>query len=328
GAMPLYSLVRQRQAWLGAAAFALLCIAPSLLNPHSNGFTGDGDFLASFTGLDIGALLAAPARILSLQLFSEPALLGLFFLGLGLLAFKRPPLFYFMAAFFFSYAAAFYFFFRLEARFMLPLVIFYALAGGYAFGHFSRRKAALAVLCALLLIPLGSSLRLAALELQGDTRANARAWALEHIPQGGKVLVDVPLMRLSTDKGAVEELRAIDPGAVRRADEADAHLSEAGKRTLHALNLFTAPDASLPDLSAYAEAHGYEYVIYSPNDDSQSQGRRAALDALARQGALAASWDGMKGFSVTGSAFYGPLTELFSGKPLGSDVRIYRLDRD
>lgn len=336
GTAPLKHLLRDMRMYRGGALFAALCVLPSLLFSRSNGFAGDSTFLASLGSLNLTSLVASPVRVLLLQLHSEPVLIGLCLAGMGVLAFAHRRLFYFLLGFFLSYAVIFFLLFRIEPRFMLPLVALYALAGGYAFEHLSRRTWALALLCALLCVPLAASVRLDILAAGSDTRVHAREWLLTNAADA-KVLVAAPLMRVSPNATAVAELRAIEPQAVRRTDEADEALSLADPAYgMHALNLFTVDRPQFfSTLPAYAAEHGYAYFVYSPeltarkpafNDGfSKDPAFKQGPEALAAAGTPAASWQGMRGYSIADSSFTGPLSELFFGKGFGPDIVIYKL---
>ncbi|HVV39387.1 MAG TPA: glycosyltransferase family 39 protein [Candidatus Paceibacterota bacterium] len=326
GTMRLREIFKEKLLYGAVVLFALLCALPSLLYKNSNGFAGDGTFLTSLAHLDIHALLLSPVRILLLQAYSEPVLIGLFLAGLITLVIVKRPMFYFILGFFLSYCAIFFSAFRLEARFMLPLLIFYTLAGGFAFDYLARRTWVLALLCVLLCIPLVASVRFSMLAIESDTRAMAREWVLAHTADE-KVIVDAPLMRISATADAVAELRAIDASAVRRTDEADESLSKTDPSYgIHALNLFTVnQEAFFETLPAYWAAHGYNYLIFSPSAAAADPERLKGLRALAAKGALVASWEGLPDYSMQNSAFTGPFTELFSGKQFGPDMVIYKL---
>src|SRR5882757_4841539 len=91
------------------------------------------------------------------------------------------------AGFIAAYLTVFYVFYRFDPRFVVPLVPFFSMIGGYAIARLWGRHTAVA-LCIFLSVPLMVALRLSYLAVQGDTREHARSWVLEHLSPSDHVL--------------------------------------------------------------------------------------------------------------------------------------------
>lgn len=322
GTTPLITALRDKRIWSGVLLFLILAPIPSLLYPYSQGFLGGVLMLHGQTTL-LG-FVTSPFTALLLYARSEPVLISLFLVGVGALWLHKRRWSIFFIAFFLFYVLLFYSVAAFEYRFFLPLVPLYALIGGYAGYLMTKTRLTTAILFLLLLIPLAETVRLSTLAYQGDTRAFARSWALEHLKPSDKVLVYGELMRLPVNKESVVELRTIDQGAVRRTDEAGALLNRAG--IPHALNLSTVTSENfMHDIATYARNHTYDYLIYDPAYAIDPK-TIAAFNDLVANAQLVREWNGFDhSFSVAGSMFTAPLPLLFSHASLGPTMRIYKL---
>ncbi|HWB33896.1 MAG TPA: glycosyltransferase family 39 protein [Candidatus Paceibacterota bacterium] len=318
----LQEALRDRWTLAGAGAFVLLAPLPSLIYPYSQGFLGG--VLDLHQGTSALGIAASPLAALMAHGLAEPVLIGLAILGSIALWFGNRRWFAFLISFFIFYALLFYCLAIFEPRFLLPLVPLYALLGGYAWSAVRGRRPIAILMALLLLVPLASSLRLAALAYEGDTRQLALQWELSTLSPSDKILVFGNLMRFPVRQDALDELRSIDPGAVRKTDEAEA--SVGGMDVPYALNLYAVHDQNfLSHLAAYARAQGYEYLVYTPDEPGDSA-LAAQLQELASRGTLVAQWDGFGNtFSVAYSAFTGPLPFFFEDKLLGPSVAVYKL---
>ena len=315
----ILNVLRDRLVWVSVGVLALLAPLPTLLYNNSHNYLFGALFVNNKTIL---GLLLSPVQALSALAYAEPILVILFLAGLVLLFLHNRQRFVWLSLFFLGYVILFYFLTHIEPRFLLPLVPLYALVGGYAIYWCTKQKIGVVFICVLLCIPLCTSLRLSQLTLQDDTRTNARVWALESLTSQDKVLVYADLMRLPTNTESVAELRALDPHAVRRIDDAEALVS---RNTPHALNLYTLQNESFfTTLPLYAKTHGYTYLIYQPGMANKEQ--EAAFTALIASATEVGRWQGFGDtFSISKSTFWSPLPYFFSNNSLGPTIVAYRL---
>ena len=309
--------------FFGALIFFSLAGIGWLLYHSGNTFIGS---MTLHQSKSFSGLLMSPWSALSTIFFSEPVLVVLAILGLGLLAFKCRRASLLLAALFTVYIAVFYLFFGFEARFVLPIIPFLAIAAGYAVASLVSRRWSVFVVV-LLSIPLVVALRLSFLSAYGETHQSARAWALERLMPNDKVLVYSSALHIPTQKAAVAELRSIDPNALRKADEADEAIND--KTAPYVLNNLTSliGEPFMNDLPKYARAHGYEYLILEPRSlPSAGTTTQKAFASLTKDASVVAHFDGF-GYemSLDESQFREPFTTLFQNKLLGSDIVIYRL---
>ena len=323
GNIPLRDLFKSRLLWIGGFLYVGLSLLPFLLHAKSDGITPDMTYEAQKS---IASFLMIPFTTFSYTLFSEPVLTLFAILGV-VLAYRAHRAFTLSAiCFFFVYTVALFFVFRFESRFLLPLTLLYALFGGYVVLWFWESAWGKYFICVLLCIPLFAAVQLSALATIDDTRALAREWAQQHIPAQERILVAARLTRLPASKDAVQELRTIDPNALRRADTADEVLN--APNSYHALNLFTIEkDDFYSTLPAYARKNQYRYLIYSPTFLDGSPEAVAAFEALTKNATLLASWKGLNDdYSIAYSAFRPWSNALFTNEYLGPSIEIYRLN--
>jgi hypothetical protein len=315
-----------RDPWILSSAFVFLTLSPlpSLIYPYSQGFLSGVLVLHGQTTLF--GFVTSPLQALMQYAYSEPVLIGLFLVGIGAFWLYHRRWFIFFVSFFLFYVLLFYTVAAFETRFLLPLVPVYALIGGYAGHLMSRKKTTTVILLMLLFIPLAGAIRLGTLAYKGDTRAYARDWALRELKPSDKVLVYGELLRLPVNQESVAELRAIDPSAVRKTDEAGAMLNRTD--IPHALNLYTTKNEEfLGSLAAYARKHDYDYLIYEPSHVSDAK-TGAQFNKLIAQAQLIKEWDGFgDSFSVARSKFTAPLPLLFARKSLGPTMLVYKLPK-
>jgi hypothetical protein len=313
-----------RDSWIlsGGIMFLLLAPLPTLLYPYSQGFFGGVLLLHGQTTL-LG-FIASPVSALLKYAYAEPVLILLFLAGIGAFWNYHRRWCICLLAFFLFYVLLFYSVAAFESRFLVPLVPFYALFGGYAGYLMSRTRVAALILLVLLLVPLVSAVRLSTLAYQSDTRTFARNWALSELQPTDKVLVYGELLRLPANSSSLAELRSIDPAAVRKTDEAEATLDRTD--VPYALNLYTVQNETfLENLATYAHDHNYDYLIYEPAYTSDTR-VAAQFDELIRRAQLVRTWEGFgNSFSVAGSGFTASLPQLFANKSLGPTMFVYKL---
>lgn len=307
----------------GSVVFLMLSAAAWLLYHGGNNFTGTITFLDS--SKSILGLFASPLQVISMIVFSEPVLVVLSAGGLMYCVFFAKRVGILIAGFFAIYTAIFYIFFYIESRFVVPLIPFLSILGGYAIARLWNRRSTV-FLCILLIIPGVVAIRLSYLALQGDTREHAREWVTLNLESSDRVLVFSSALHVPTQKAAVEELRSIDPGALRQIDEADAAINNA--EAPHVLNNLTS--ISNQDFSAelpqYAKQHGYAYLVLEPRSLVGAPAMARGLMSLTADASIVARFDGFETpMSVWASSFTEPFTSLFQPKLLGPDIVIYRL---
>ncbi|MBI2612512.1 glycosyltransferase family 39 protein [Candidatus Kaiserbacteria bacterium] len=308
--------------FLGVFAFVILALIPGFLWQGGNAFLGATTL---FEGKSLVGLIAAPWSALSLTLFSEPVFTVFFLIGAAFLVARERQVFFFVLGFFFLYVAVFYTFFRFDARFLLPLLPLYALLGGYIISRLWNRSTAL-LMCIVLLVPLAASARLAYLSFQGDTREHAREWVLENLGPNDRVLVYSSSLHIPTQAKAVEELRSIDPSALRKIDEADERLNRGD--VPHALNNLTSliETPFMQNLPAYAQEKKYTHIVLEPRSLEGTAETADVIATLRQDAVVAAHFSGIGAkTSVWESAFLEPLPALFADKRLGPEIVIYRL---
>ena len=129
-----------------------------------------------------------------------------------------------------------------------------------------------------------------------------------------------------TKEGAVAELRAIDPHALRKIDEADEALNR--HDVPHSLNNLTSlmENPFMGNIPSYAREHGYEYLILEPRSLAFSATTTEVFASLTKDAPVLARFEGFgTTMSIWESAFLEPFTKLFEGKSMGPDILIYRL---
>ncbi len=302
--------------------YVILACIPFLLWGGGNKFIQS---ITLFQEKTLGGLLRAPWSTLSLTVFSEPVLTLAFLLGLGWLFFEKRRIFFFFALFFLVNALMFYVLYTFHARFLLMILPIYALAAGFFLAQLRTRIPAI-VLCVILLVPLIASTRVSYLAYEGDTREEARSWVLQNLPTDARVLVFASGMRIPTTATAVDELRSIDAGALRAADEADERLNRSD--VPHVLNNLTSlvQTSFMRDLEHFASAKGYEYLVLEPRSLENDPGGRQAIESMIARGTERAHFSGLGySMSIWENAFLDPILTLFTKKQFGPDVVIYRL---
>lgn len=329
----LYYLLFDARSWkgvprdlpslgLGALIFAALAVLPSLLYQSGNAFLGA---VTLFEQKSLGELLQSPWSALSLIVFSEPVLSGVFLLGLGMLFFSYKRLAALIAAWALFYIALFYFLFRFDARFLVPLLPLFALAGGYAIAQVwnQRTKFLVPIVLALSLVV---AFQVSLLALQGDTRDHAREWVLTGLDASDKILVFSSAMHIPTQKAAVAELRAIDATTIRSIDEADEVIDR--KNAPYALNNLTSIGnlEFVANLPTYARQRGYTHLLVEPRSLVMFPEMAEAFATITNDAEIVQEFKGLgDSTSIFNSAFLEPFPVFFSGKTFGPDILIYRL---
>ncbi len=307
---------------IGLSLFIALAILPSLLYQSGNAFLGA---VTLFESKSLVGLLVSPWSALSLIAYSEPVLVGSFLLGLVAMGLTRRRLTTLIVGWTLFYMAVFYILFRFDARFLVPLLPLFALLGGFGIASIWNRKTIVPILIVLVL-PLVVSIRVSYLAWEGDTREHVREWVLENLAPSDKLLVFSSAMHIPTQKGVVEELRAIDSEVIRSVDEADETIDRSD--VPHALNNLTSiknPEF-VDKLPSYAREHDYTYLLLEPRSLVLFPEMADAFALITERAEVVKQFDGLgDSTSLFNSAFLEPFPVFFSSKSFGPDILIYRL---
>ena len=313
-----------RLFFVGSGIFVSLAMIAWLL------YHGGSSFVGSITihqPKSLAGFLLSPWSAVSLIVLSEPVLVALSVLGIVYCALWEKKAAVLIAGFYAVYVAVFYIFFRFESRFVLPLVPFLALLGGYAVARLWNRRLT-AFVCIVLVVPLFNAVRLSYLAMDGDTREHARQWVLAHLAPSDRILVYSYEMRIPTQAAAVNELRAVDANALHQVDQADETTDRHDvPYTLNNLAMITDP-GFFKNISAYARQHGYSYVLVEKGALLAAPvTTQDEIMSLVKNASVVAHFDGMgTAMSIGGeSGFTQLFTELFQPKSLGPDIVLYRL---
>jgi hypothetical protein len=307
---------------LGASLFVALAILPSFLYQSGNAFLGA---VTLFEQKSLVEFLISPWFALSLIAYSEPVLVGVFLFGLATLFFSYRRLAALITLWTLFYIAVFYFLFRFDARFLVPLLPFFALVGGYAVTRLWNERTKFFLLIPLAL-PLIAALQVSSLAAQGDTRAHAREWVLTHLADKDKILVFSSAMHIPTQKEAVEELRSIDSTAIRTINEADETIDR--DDVPFALNNLTSIKnlAFVQNLPAYTKKHGYKYLLVEPRSLTLFPEMAEAFASLTENAEVVQRFEGLGDTtSIFNSAFLELFPTLFYSRSFGPDILIYHL---
>lgn len=323
-----YKALKDPFSYVLLLIFAVLLVIPGLIYPLSFGYKGAITILEAKSIL---GLVASPIAFLKPIIISEPILTLFAFLGL-IFAIRKKELFAWPLLLYVGlYGVVFYLFFRYTHRFAVPLIPFLALFAGYGFGAFFQKTSNTfikAVLVLTLFVPIVISAQLGYLAYQNDSRILARQWVEANIPEGSKILVISPLLRLASTKEAIEEQRLIDPASIRKVDEAEAFFDGNSRyQSFHALNLYTIQRVAFYDrVVEYIKKHRYEYIIITPQEGFVKKYYEALKSVLHKEATLIQSFGNPQGiYTLSGSEFRGSPLGFWQLKEFGPQVLIYEL---
>lgn len=332
---PIGKLLLQKWFWQAVGVFVSLFVLAFVIWPRGYGyFLKVGEISSTGASKSLVGLVNFFWFYIFNLIRSEPVLI--IFICLGLLAMffveKRRALVF--MSFIFLYFTIFYLFLVHVDRFILPLYPFLAISAGYGLAQvFERlsvrswRLALLSVVCVLLVIPI---LRFDYLLLKNDTRVQTIAWVKNNLPDGVKVAVLAPLMRLPATVEALQEQQELDASSLRQVERAEMSLADklptGGK--YHALNLYNVKHRVLfGNLAEYLKSNNYQYIIYNPAF-AKEQGVDFLNNYLGKEIKIFA---GSGNFSKEGGheripdGFGRGLQELFYSSSLGPDIVIVKL---
>lgn len=311
----LASALKNSKFWFIAALTGCLSILPSLLYPKSNGFIVD---ITTQSTKSLLGLILSPINFLQFITFSEPVVILLLVLGLFYLYKKEKKVTLILFSFIYFYSIVYYVMFRFESRFLLAVLPLIFILGGYACDMlYKKNKWFIIILC----IPLIGSLKLGQLALLNDSRIHAVNWVEQNIEKNTKVIVHGSQLRIPSTKEAVQELRSIDSGAIRRIDTAE---ENTGVGELHSLNIYTVKDEDFfKNLPLFAKNNKYTILVreYGRSDfhNYVSKIINTNSEILNTFGTDNIS------HSIAISDFSGSLMTLFKTKMLGPQIDIYKL---
>ena len=301
----LSELLHKKFIYALGAMFVALAFLPLWLHPSSIGFQGK---ISIFDSKSLGGFLSGPFIFLKPLLFAEPVLMLFFMFGLIFAFFRHRKLFWTSLIFISVYSFVFYFAFRFEDRFLTPILPMIAIMAGLGFVQLFIRSRFFII---LLILPLIFSMRLGHLALVNDSRENLRIWIEKNIPEGSRIITDVYLMRLSSNKAAIEEQQKIDPASLRQADRSELYF---GKNQIypsfHALNFNLVENAFEKNITKYANDNLYDYLVLSGDVDA---------------GDVMVSFGENSGFSISESRLGKNPFQLFEIKSLGPIVSLYKI---
>jgi len=264
-----------------------------------------------------------------LLLFSEPALLISLLVGLWIAYRNKLSRRFAVVSILFTviYVAIFYLGFHLQGRYILMLYPLFAIIGGYGLWKMGKWPSVL-----LLSFMLLTVLRFDQLLIRGDTRTQAREWIFENVPEQTSVAVLARLARLPSTPEAITEQEKIDPGSLRKIDEAERALPSSllpGPH-YHALNLATVKGGDFfTYLPEYLRTHHYQYLVISPdfaNAHDFSLDKFGYLP-IGQAGPVIEfkGYDGNDDINDLSNGFGGGLPFLFSGRSNGPTIEIRKL---
>lgn len=311
----LKTVFKNTKFWIITILTGFLSILPSLLYPKSNGFIVD---ITSQSVKSIFSLILSPVHFLQFIALSEPILILLLILGLWFLYKKDKKITSVMFLFIYFYSIVYYLMFRFESRFLLAILPLIYIFGGFACDILYRKnKWFIIILC----IPLLASLKLGHLALINDSRIHATKWVQQNIEKETKIIVHGSQLRIPSTKEAVDELRSIDSGALRKIDIAE---KNTGTGDFHSLNLYTVKNENFfKNLPSFIKNNGYTILI-------RERGRSVFHNYISQiitkdTMTLAMFGSDIAPHSIATSEFRGSLISLYKTKILGPVVDIYKL---
>ncbi len=311
----LKTVFRNTKFWIITILTGFLSILPSLLYPKSNGFIVD---ITSQSAKSILGLILSPIHFLQFIILSEPVLIILLVLGLCFLYKKDKRVTAGIFLFIYFYSVVYYLMFRFESRFLLAILPLMYIFGGFACDIlYKKNKWFIIILC----IPLLASIKLGHLALINDSRIHATKWVQQNIEKKTKIIVHGSQLRIPSTKEAIDELRSIDSGALRRIDTAE---ENSGTGDFHSLNLYTVKNEKFfKNLPSFIKNNGYTTLV-------RERGRSGFHDYISQtinKDAIPLATFGrdFASHSIATSEFRGSLLSLYKTKILGPAIDIYKL---
>lgn len=311
----LTSVLRNSKFWIVAVLTGFLSILPSLLYPKSNGFIVD---VTTQSAKSLTGIILSPIHFFQFIALSEPVIIILLILGLFFLFKKDKRITSVLFIFIYFYSVVYYIMFRFEARFLLAILPLVFILGGYTCDVLYRKnKWFIVILC----IPLLASLKLGQLALINDSRIHAVNWVQQNIEKDTKIIVHGSQLRIPSTKEAVQELRAIDPTAVRKIDTAE---ETKNKGQFHSLNLYTVKDQDFfKNLPKFVKNNNYTILV---RERGRSDFHNFVSNTVTTDSKLLTTFGtDLIPHSIAISDFNSSLISLFKTKMLGPKIDIYKL---
>ncbi|OGF74595.1 hypothetical protein A3J56_02245 [Candidatus Giovannonibacteria bacterium RIFCSPHIGHO2_02_FULL_46_20] len=307
--------------------FLFLAGASIALYPFGFHLASDSSILGPKT---LVGFILSPFVFFRPVLISEPILT--FFVMVGLIASFRTArtFFYSVLIFLVSYAAIYYGIFYYAHRFTIYAFPLFSLLAGYGASMLTRhlsKSSAYMIISAVVVLLSAMAFRLDWLVLQNDSRAQAREWAENNLPQNAYVIVYGRLMRLSSTQSAIEEQRAIDQQSLRSIDRAEQYFKKnpRAKKSFHALNIHGINEKFFETIAQYAKDNNYSYVIFAESENMEDQFELARLRALAKNSKLLVAFGSPQQHTAIDESFFGTPLEVIRLPSLGPAVFIYEL---
>lgn len=165
---------------------------------------------------------------------------------------------------------------------------------------------------------------------QDDTRLAAAKWVEDNIPAGSKIIMDSQSMRLTNTKKGIRELRAMDPSALRAADEALLSLPDnrypAPAYDVVNLN-FVSPETRVKFSADLFHKQGFKYLVVEYGNSSRVAKDTGRLASRAKLLQHFSQWESPHAQAFDGSGKLGRLSvsDLFRMRRFGFFVDIYEL---
>lgn len=328
--------------WQALAIFLVGSGIAYLIWPNGFGFLSlfknvtPGD---SETHKNLGGLVQAYWFYARNFIKAEPVLLLTFVIGSLILFYRRHRVGMVIWLFILFYISTFFLVFSTADRFILVVYPFITVIAGYGFiifyeYIFVQNKRIAQVLCVIMILSLSIPiLRFDYLLYKNDTRVQAIRWIEQQLPIGSKIMVAVPLMRLSPTNEALSALQQIDSNALRTIDKAEQKLPQNffKNKRFNAINLYTvSSNLIFHNLRDYMKENGFDYLVidesYAHQRGINFQPKEVGEVIQIFNGSVSGINNGLSPGHETIPDGYGDgLRELFLSPSLGPNIVIVKL---
>jgi hypothetical protein len=328
--------------WQALAIFLVGSGIAYLIWPNGFGFFGSFKKIipgGSDTHKNISGLLQAYWFYATNFIKAEPVLLSTFLIGSLILFYRRNKVIIVIWLFIIFYISTFFLVFSTSDRFILVIYPFIAVIAGYGFVIFYeyifvRNKRIAQVLCVIMVLGLSIPIiRFDYLLYKNDTRVQVIHWIEQQLPMGSKIMVAVPLMRVSPTNEALSALQQIDSNALRTIDKAEQKLPQNffKSKRFDAINLYTVSSSSIfLNLRDYMKENNFNYLIidesYAHQRGVNFQPQEVGEVIRIFNGSISSINYGLSPGHETIPDGYGDgLRELFLSPSLGPNIVIVKL---
>lgn len=325
----VFDAIKDRRLYVALFIFLLLAGISIAIYPFGFHFGNDNSF---FKPKALTEFFRSPYNFFLPAVTAESILFLLALVGCWMLVKEKKRFGWVVLLFCLIYAAIFYMLFYFAHRFTIYTIPLIALLAGYGLESLRARlptkieRAALLVV--LLLLPLVPTLKLDWLAFKNDSRAQARVWAEQNLPENTHIIVYGRLLRLSSTKSAIEEQRIIDPRSLRSVDRAEEYFGKnpRAQKSFHAINAHKIINQEFfENLPAYAQRNGYQYVLLADGGNTESQLALMQFQALTKNSALLAQFGTTQQYASLDESFFGNPLRMLKIKALGPHVVAYKI---